>query len=155
MKPRHIPDDPIVGHTPSGFDIIAETNYDLTNVTERLLYFHSLHVADGECDQPLTRVLNPEHAGGRIHPHDDIWLLPFRKGYRVLIIKHYRSSLGPHAARLYYQSRQTRLIYWVATLQIDGIMFYNEEQMVSALRQAIVNREFYIAPHSRKDIVVK
>lgn len=155
MKPRKLPDEPIIGTTPSGLSVIAETNHDLTNVVERLGYFYSLHVDRNECDNPLARVLNPEHEGRRVHTDDDVWLLPFRKGYRVLVIKHWRGITGPHAARLYYQSRQTRSLYWLATLQIDDTMFYNEEVIVAKLRAAIVAKEFYIAPHSRKDIVVK
>jgi len=155
MKPRKIPDEPTVGYTPMGFEIIAESNHDLTNVVERLGYFYSLHVVGDECDPPLARVFNPEVGGRRVHTDDTVWLLPFRKGFRMLVIKHYRYISGPHAVRLYYQSRQNRLLYWIATLQIDDCMFYNEEQVLEKIKQGMIARDFYIAPNSRKDVVVK
>lgn len=156
MKPRKIPDEPVIGRTPKyNMDVALETNHDLTNVVERLGYFYRYHVDGDECCNPLARVLNPEVGGQLIHTDDTVWLFPFYKSYRVLIIKHHRFISGPHAARLYYHSRQTKMLYWIATLQIDDCMFYNEELILDKLKQAIVAKEFYIAPHSYKDIVTK
>lgn len=155
MKPKVPNELQLDCHPTLALNVYLETNHDLTNVVERLGHFYYHNVVNGECCQPLARSLNTEVAGRRVHPDDDTWLLPFYKGYRVLIIRHWRYVTGPHAARLYYQSYQTNHLYWIATLQIDDVMFFNEDVMMERLRQAIVNHEFYIAPHSRKDIVVK
>lgn len=156
MKLRNTPDDIIIGYSQGlGLPIFAEQNLELTNVVERLGRFYSVHVADGECSNPIARVLNPEVRGTRVHPYDDVWFLPFTRGYRVLVIKHWRSISGPHPARLYYQSYQTNFLYWLATLQIGDVMFYNEQAMIEELKQCILRREFYIAEQSRKDIVAK
>jgi len=47
------------------------------------------------------------------------------------------------------------MLYWIATLQIDDVFFYNEELIRAAIKHAIITKQFYIAPNSRKDIVTK
>jgi len=144
-----------IGRSPSlGLSIVAEPELRLTNVLERLHRFDSFHNGlDGDVLTPAARILNPEQGGHRIYHMDDVWLLPYYVGFRVLVLKHERSISGPHACRLLYQSNQTDSLYWIATLQIEDVMFYNEPLVVEKLTTAIRHRQFYIAPKSYADPV--
>ena len=146
-------DERVFDQTPGGLYIVAETQVDCTNVLERIGAFYNWHLEPPSCLRPIARHLNPIYNGTRIHPNDDVWWILFYKGYRVLIIKHDTLICGPHAVRLYFRSQQTGLLYWLATLQITDVMFYDEESITTALINAIVSKQFYVAPASRKDIV--
>jgi hypothetical protein len=105
--------------------------------------------------KPLGCVLNPEVGNKRIFPYEDVWLFLYRQGFRVHVIKHHRYVSGPHACRLYYRSWQTHQLFWIATLQIDGAMFYSEEAVQMHLTLAILDHQFYIAPKSEKLLIAK
>ena len=113
---------------------------------------------DVDLDDPLTAkplgmVLNPEVRGVRVYVYDDVWLIPYRRSFRAVVIKHSRYASGPHACRLYYRSEQTQRLYWIATLQICDVMFYSEEKMLATLIECRLSRAWYISPKSRKDII--
>jgi len=105
---------------------------------------------------PLSLIYNPEKEGKRIFSFDNEQVLAaiYRKGFYVIIEKHFRLIEGPHAAFLYYRTFQVEGVVWVATLQISDAMFYNDAAMLSALTLAIFNRDFYQSPKSAEQIVI-
>lgn len=145
-----------IDNLPSGLGLYAETiDIQLTCAGDLLDKFNSaIDPADPITAKPLASVLNPENKGIRYHPFEDVWLFFYRQGFRVHVIKHFRWVSGPHPCRLYYQSWQTRQIFWIATLQIEA-MFYSEDAIQMNLTLAILDHQFYIADKSRKTIVSK
>lgn len=105
--------------------------------------------------KPLGMGLNPEVRGCRVYRYHDVWVIAYRRNFRVIIFKHSRMATGPHAAKLYYQSEQTKLLYWIATLQICNCMFYSEDQIQINIFTHIMNRDFYMSEKSMKDKIPK
>lgn len=141
----------------TGLGVYVETkDLELTTAGETLRRFNEdIDPEEPITAKPLGLTLNPEVAGVRIHPYEDIWIILYRRGYRVHVIKNHRYASGPHACRLYYRSWQTHQLFWIATLQIDGCMFYDEDAVLMRLTLAILEKQFYIAPKSEKLLVAK
>jgi hypothetical protein len=141
----------------TGLQVLIETR-DLDFLSTRSLldrFYSDFDPDDLATYKPAGMALNPEVRGGRVFMFDDVWLVVYRRNFRVLVIKHSRYASGPHAARLQYVSYQTGDIYWIATLQISGVMFYSMEGIQGALIQGCLTRDFFIADKSLKDLVPK
>lgn len=141
----------------TGLTVFAETrDLDLSSTGAMLEKFNN----DIDPDEPLTAkplgmALNPVADNGvRYWIHSDVWLFAFRRGFFVVLEKHSVLMSGPHRVMLKYKSYQTGQIFWIATLQLDQCMFYSEETVLAKLHEAIINKQWYIADRSKKDLVV-
>lgn len=106
---------------------------------------------------PISRVYNPEDkiTGKRYFgfSNEQVVLFIYRRGFYVVIEKHWRLMEGPHATKLFYKSEQTKETLWVATLQLDECMFYNEDVVTNKLTEAILNRDFFQSDRTADEII--
>lgn len=107
--------------------------------------------------KPLSMVYNPETADGKrifSFDHDQVAVFVYRRGFYCVLEKHYHSIEGPHTVMLYYRSYQVHDVVWVATLQMDEAMFYDEDKLKSRLTEYIKQHEFYQSDKSGEIIII-
>lgn len=92
--------------------------------------------------KPLVAVLVDEPSN-LIHG-EKIWQMVMRGNFYV-VIEQNQSISGPHPAKLWFQTFVTKKSIWLASMQVMAF-YFNEEQMVAAIRQAVDSREFYMLP---------
>lgn len=75
------------------------------------------------------------------------WYAVMYRGWHIRIVIG-RETSGPHRCELWFKSTSMRKNIWVATLQLMAF-FYNGDEMLAALLQAIANREFFMSDDDR------
>lgn len=136
---------------------VLETQYRQLSLAQMLQRFYD----DFDPTEPLTYdplgvVYNPEDANGkRFYSFDNeqVVVFAYRRGFYIVVEKHWRYMEGPHSTKLFYKCHQIKDTIWIATLQLNG-MFYNEEAMLSAVILAVINQEFYQSEKSANEIVM-
>jgi hypothetical protein len=95
--------------------------------------------------QPLVWMLEEDRAQAIA---EKLWLGVFRGSFHVRIILNHHDKTGPHRCELWFRTfSQPPKNHWIASLQLMAF-YYNEEQMKSALLEAIEKREFFILPRN-------
>lgn len=118
-------------------------------------FYDDLDPDDPLTCKPLVMVLNPEVRGTRYYLYDDVWAIQYRRNFRVIVFKNNQYVTGPHATKLYYRSYQTQKLYWLASMQISGCMFYNEDSIAMHMLTHLSNRDFYASEKGLKDKIPK
>lgn len=145
-----------LGELGTGLHVFAENaDLELTSCGALLDRFNS-EIDDTEplTAKPLGKKLNPDVGGVPVHD-SDVWMYLYRGNFYVNLIRGVRGVSGPHAARLIYKSYQTGQLFWIATVQIDGCMFFSEDQVDRHIFDAVLNKRWFISDKSRKDKAVK
>lgn len=75
------------------------------------------------------------------------WYAVFYASWHVRIVEG-RSKSGPHQTQLWFKSQSMRKNFWIATLQLEAF-YYNEQEMLAALLEAVKTRAFYISDTDR------
>jgi hypothetical protein len=92
--------------------------------------------------KPLVAIIIDEPS--KLIHGEKIWQVIMRGNFYI-VIEQNQSISGPHPARLWFQTFVTKKNIWLASMQIMAF-FFNEEQMVAAIRQAVDGREFFMLP---------
>lgn len=75
------------------------------------------------------------------------WYAIMYWGWHIRIIKG-SDTEGPHQTQLWFKSTSLRKAFWIASLQLMGF-FYNEEEMKTNLLLAIDQKEFFMTDEDR------
>lgn len=75
------------------------------------------------------------------------WYAIMYRGWHIRIEEGSETS-GPHICQLWFKSQSMRKNFWIATLQLCAF-YYNREEVLAALLQAIANREFFMSDDDR------
>lgn len=137
----------------SGLHVFVETReLEFTSAGALLDKFHN----ECEPDEPLTAkplamVLNPRTNGMPVFSESNVWLVLYRCDFWVTVYKNYRQTSGPHQVKLKYKSYQTGNRYWIASLQITDVMFFDEARMKEELLKCALAHDYFCSDKSRKD----
>lgn len=99
---------------------------------------------------------DPLNADGKPYydPCTNWVVIAYRQNFYIVIEKQYHEMFGPHPARLFYRSYQLEdEICWVAIAQLN-FMWYSDEKLLIAVREAIQAEEFYQSERTGETIVI-
>ena len=137
---------------------VLERQYRQMSLADLLLRFYAEFDWEDEYSAlPISFLYNPEKEGKRIFnfEFDQAAVALYRKGFYAVIEKDMGSMMGPHATYLYYKSFQIEnSAIWVATLQLDNTMFYDEVALQEALTIAIKLQQFFHSERSAREIII-
>lgn len=117
--------------------LYLELEYKMVTYKKMLEGFYR---ANGDVEKPIT-FTQVEDLGSAIHSKD--WYAVMYRGWHIRIFQG-PSLPGPHSAQLWYKSGTEKKNHWIATVQLMGF-YYNEEEMLAALMQAIKDKEFFLS----------
>lgn len=124
----------------------------LQQILER--FYGQFDFSDLESFNPLGWARNPENKDGTLfYGLSDVIVVPFRRGFYIVIEKQYRELYGPHSARLLYKGHQCEETIWVAIMQVE-CYFYSDDKLRELLLAAIHEKAFYQSEHTQQQIVI-
>lgn len=116
-------------------------------------FYDSFDPKDIVSYRPPAFVRNPIQKNGEPAYDRDVIVIPYYRGFRVVLEK--EGMFGPHPAYLYYYCEQVQgEVVWIATMQIEG-MYYDDKVLLDEVTCAIRLKHFYQSPKSAEIIVVK
>jgi len=126
--------------TDSGIAFRTEDeSYDrMITMGELLAKFYRLN----RQQKPLVAILVDEPS--KLIHGEKIWQMVMRGNFYI-VIEQNQSISGPHPAKLWFQTFVTKKNIWLASMQVMAF-YFNQDQMVAAIRQATDSREFYMLP---------
>lgn len=148
-------------HEGIAFEIYNTMEDQLVSFKELVEKFYLIHLNQSTAywgkKKPRRETVQPVLFRLMEDPHAPViekyWAVIFRANFFVNI--HVGNSKhGPHRAELWFKSFTTKKAYWIATLQIGEVFFYNEDKMKSELMHCIEEREwFYTSGEANQSIL--
>ena len=142
-------------HTTDQFGIVIELYDTIENkvmtIGELVAKFYRVHLKQEAHEDRLNPVAFKLVEDPRSTVTDTkYWVAAMYAGFHVNIYRGPDTG-GPHSAQLWYRSVYDHKRYpeWIATLQIMGF-YFNEEEILNDLMRAIEEREFYISPTDKE-----
>lgn len=134
------------------FYVNEDTGYFLTleyNMRTYKQMLEGFYRANCDVEKPIAFQLTEDGASS-ITVKD--WYAVMYRGWHIRIVKG-RETPGPHQCQLWYKSGTAKKNYWVASLQLMGF-YYNEDEMRDNLMAAIKEQEFYMTPKEEKQEII-